>query len=100
MAKDVLSSVPFLAEWRANIHPGVVRLLESDERNGTAFVESLYAYLICSKSLKEAAQMLNVHRNTLVYRLKKIREICPIDPPESEQRFALLLSCKIALERS
>lgn len=100
MAKDLFSSVAFLADWKANIDASVLELCESDEHDGTAFVESLYAYLICGKSLKEAAERLNIHRNTLVYRLKKIREICDIDPVDQEKRFSLLLSCKIALERT
>lgn len=97
LVDDLLASVPFLADWRANIAPGVLRLHDADRAAGTALTESLYAYLSANRSLKEAARVLNIHRNTLVYRLKRISELCDIECADADARLSLLLSCKIAL---
>lgn len=98
LADDLLAAVPFLADWRANIAPGVLRLHDADRKGGTALTESLYAYLSANRSLKEASQALNIHRNTLVYRLKRISELCDIECADADARLSLLLSCKIALD--
>ena len=98
LADDLLAAVPFLADWRANIAPGVLRLHDADRAGGTALTESLYAYLSANRSLKEAACALNIHRNTLVYRLKRIAELCDIECAGADARLSLLLSCKIALD--
>ena len=36
-------------------------------------------YLLCGNNITVAAKMLHIHRNTLVYRLKQIRECLEID---------------------
>jgi DNA-binding PucR family transcriptional regulator len=57
------------------VHPEIVRLHHYDEANGTRFYETLRAYTLASFHLSDAARYLNLHRNSLDYRLKRIREI-------------------------
>ena len=57
----------------------VERLLKEDQTNHTELFDTLKTYLLCENSIKETAKVLHIHRNTLVYRLKQIREIMQKD---------------------
>lgn len=54
-------------------------LIDSDNLHHTEYVITLKAYLICNCNLKKAAEMLFIHRNTMVYRIEKIRRLMGID---------------------
>ena len=56
-------------------HQDIIRLKLYDDKHNTDYVKTLLAYLTCLKSLNETAQMLYVHRNTISYRLARIKEI-------------------------
>ena len=51
------------------------KLLRADEINDGNLSETLENYLNCSCNVKKTAEEMFLHRNTLNYRLKKIREI-------------------------
>jgi len=55
-------------------------LLDYDESCQGGLVATLDAILSCGGSVSEAARRLYIHRNTLRYRLEKIREILGYDP--------------------
>lgn len=57
----------------------VNRLIEEDEKNHTELYQTLKTYLFCENNVTETAKMMHVHRNTLVYRLKKISDMLQID---------------------
>ena len=69
---EVLRGDELLASYA---HPEVVRLRRYDDENGTHFYETLRAYTLSGFHLSDAARSLNLHRNSLDYRLKRIREI-------------------------
>lgn len=56
-------------------HPELVRLKRFDAENGTNLYESLRAYVMNAFHLSDAARYLGLHRNSLDYRLKRMREI-------------------------
>ena len=58
-------------------------------RRGSKLLESLEAYLDAGGSLTEAAACLPVHRNTLTYRLNRIRELTHSDLSDPQVRFQL-----------
>lgn len=65
---------------KAGLHDySIHRLLLEDERNHTELYETLKMYLLCGNNITVAAKILHIHRNTLVYRLKQIRECLEID---------------------
>lgn len=83
---------------RANLAlPAVRALAERDRADETLYCLTLYTYLICHHSLQETCARLFTHRNTVLYRVKKMREEfnIPIDDPE--QHLALLLSAALML---
>ena len=55
------------------------KLLQADELNDGKLSETLENYLNCSCNAKKTAEEMFLHRNTLNYRLKKIREILDCD---------------------
>lgn len=56
-------------------HPGLLRLTEYDKNEGTDYFKTLSTYLRCGHNLSHTADALLLHRNTILYRLKKIEEI-------------------------
>jgi PucR family transcriptional regulator, purine catabolism regulatory protein len=64
-------------------------LEEYDERRGTDLVGTLRAYLSSGGSVAEAAGMLNVHRNTLSYRINRIADLSGRDLNSPNDRLLL-----------
>lgn len=74
------------------IHPAVSKLKEYDSSNKSELYHTLYEYLSHERNLVKTAEVLNIHRNSLLYRLKKIREIADDDFNDAKIRQYLLLS--------
>ncbi|MCP3801603.1 helix-turn-helix domain-containing protein [Allokutzneria sp. A3M-2-11 16] len=70
----------------------VAELLRQDEENGTAYAETLRAWLAAQGDVRAAAQRLAVHPNTLRYRLRKIEQLTPVRLDDPEQRLALAIA--------
>lgn len=70
-------------------------LVRYDKKSGTELVKTLQAYFAACCSLTDAADRLHLHRNTLLYRLHRIREIAGIDLDDAETRLALQLALRI-----
>jgi hypothetical protein len=61
------------------LHPGINLLLDYDKEHNTTFSESLGVWLDASRNAKTAADALHLHRNTLIYHLKRASQIADID---------------------
>ena len=59
-------------------HPALEVLIRYDEEYSTNFTESLYTYIRQFKNITNTANALHLHRNTLVYHLKRIEEIMDV----------------------
>ena len=57
----------------------IYKLKYDDINNGTDLLRTLYFYLVEERSLIKASQRLNVHRNSIVYRINKINELVDIN---------------------
>ncbi|MBE5982984.1 MAG: hypothetical protein E7248_06760 [Paenibacillaceae bacterium] len=66
-----------------------------DKKNHTSYTSCLYEFLTHDKNLAHTAGILHIHRNTLIYRINKIKEILNHDLEDSGYCFQLLLSYKI-----
>lgn len=62
-----------------------------DEEHGTAYRETLAAWLDHYGDPRSAARLLRVHPNTLRYRLRKLEEAAPVDLTSPRVRLALRL---------
>jgi len=67
------------------------KLLRYDEENGTDLVTTLYYYLATGGSLMETASRMYVHRNSVKYRIDRIKEISGIDLDNALNRFVYYL---------
>ena len=78
-----------------NCFPPLLRLIETDtaEESGT-LVETLRSYMDHSYSAADTCKALFIHRNTLYYRLTKIRDImgCDFAQPENAAQITLTFS--------
>ncbi len=70
-------------------------LLDYDIQQNTDLLQTLEAYFSADGNLSATATELNVHRNTLLYRLRRISEIGEIDLKQPETRLALQLALAI-----
>jgi len=68
--------------------------LDEDHRNGSALIETLEAFFACNGNLSEAARQLHLHRNSLIYRLNRARELLGHDLDDPELRLSLQLAIK------
>ena len=71
------------------------RLVEYDLANKTDYVQTLKYYLDYDASIQTIANITFVHRNTINYKLRKIKEIIHSPLTSVEDRLHLLLAYKI-----
>ena len=82
----------------ANPYLAKVRLLaEHDRRSNTDMVRTLDAYLRFGGALAEAAAAINIHRNTLLYRLGRMEEITGVDLKDVSQRLNMYVALQAHL---
>lgn len=60
---------------------------EYDALHGTVLADTLYYYLKTGGSLSETAKLMYTHRNTIGYRMNKIRTITEKDFEDSQERY-------------
>lgn len=70
-------------------------LVEHDERKQGDLIRTLNGFFGANGNLAKAAQDLDVHRNTLVYRLERISELTELDLDDPDNRLILHLALKI-----
>ncbi|MCY4010040.1 MAG: helix-turn-helix domain-containing protein [Anaerolineaceae bacterium] len=70
-------------------------LLEYDRRQNADLIHTLEAFFSAHGNLANTAEELNVHRNTLLYRLRRITEIGGVDLKQPETRLALQLALAV-----
>lgn len=69
-------------------------LVEHDDRKHSDLIRTLNGFFEANGNLAKAAQELDVHRNTLVYRLERISELTGLDLDDSDNRLILHLALK------
>ena len=73
----------------------VLTLRDYDQANGTEFLRTLEVFLRCNRSYQEAASKLKIHRNTVVYRINKCREICQMTLDQEFDTFFTQYSIRV-----
>ena len=76
-------------------HDTLGSLLDYDERQNADLIHTLEAFFSSHGNLASTAAELNVHRNTLLYRLRRIAEIGAVDLKQPETRLALQLALAV-----
>ncbi len=90
------------AELREFYDDQVRSLIDYDRRTGAGLMQTLEAFFRCHGSPTEMAQVLHLHRNTVLYRLRRIEEIghLRLDDPETRLNLHLCLRVREVLQAS
>ena len=85
-------------EGRGDLIPIALRRLAAHNREkDTQYCETLYPYLTCCHSLKKTSDALYTHRNTVLYRIRRLQEDFAIPLEEPSQHADLLLGVSLIL---
>lgn len=86
----LLFGVENKAILRSYIDDTLGNLIKYDSLNNTDYENTLRVYLECNGSVQMTAERLNVHRNTVNYKMKVIREILGIEMNDEDKMNILL----------
>lgn len=74
------------------IHPDVLRLKKADEQENAQYSLTLFQFLLCGGNYTDTATRMGLHRNSLIYRMNKIRSIIHTNLDDMENRELLIFS--------
>ncbi len=77
-------------------HPKLQLLLDYDKAHDSELAYTLYMFLISERNVSAAADAMYMHRNTIIYRLKKIDSLVQIDYSSFHERQYLILSYELS----
>lgn len=80
------------------LHPAIRILKNYDEMNKAELLETLKSYLQNGCSQRETAEKMNIHINTLKYRMKRISELGMINFKDEEEMLYIRISMYLAEE--
>ena len=85
-------------EGRDDLIAREIRVMAAhDKKKDTQYCETLYHYLTCCRSLKRTCDALFTHRNTVLYRIRRIQEDFNIPLDEPAVHVDLLLGVSLIL---
>ncbi|WML46478.1 helix-turn-helix domain-containing protein [Neobacillus sp. PS3-40] len=90
--------ITFILEKRKGedyVNQSLKSLHDYDKKHNSNLVETLEVFLNNDNNINDAAKELNVHANTLNYRIKRISEIGDINFKDPNQKMTLFLDLKV-----
>lgn len=78
-------------------HPALLALQDYDKTHGGDLMDTLYCYLQVAGSTTRAAKLLTLHKNTLLYRLNRIKQILGTTLSSGEELFQFQMGFRILL---
>ena len=88
----VLASHP--EEVRSFYEDTVAPIVKYDDQYSTDLVGTLESYFEQNCNMNATAAAIYAHRHTVAYRLERVKELCSLDPMQSEDRERLGLGLK------
>ena len=79
------------------MHPAVRELEAYDRRHGTDYCRTLLSYILHHHSLQDTCISLNLHRNTVLYRVNKLKYDFGIDLDDMTESLGLIISAAMAV---
>ena len=76
-------------------HPSLISLVMDDKRTGGNLTDVLYEYLRCERNAALAAKRLFIHRNTMLYKIRKIEDLIGQSLDEPSLRERMLFSYRV-----
>src|SRR5919108_315909 len=90
----VLHALRDTTELRTFFDQTLGSLVEYDRKTGQNWIETLEVFFACHGNLSETAERLDLHRNTLLYRIGRLEEIGGFDLDDPQNP----LSLQVALQ--
>ncbi len=90
----MLAALPEQRDVERFVRQWLGALIDYDGRRGTELVNTLSEYLEQGGNHAVTSRRLSVHRNTLKYRMQRIRELSGLDPGQPDVRFNLQLAAR------
>ena len=94
--EDLIHSLEKESGLRHLCRPEIFILKEHDDNAGSEYIKTLYQYLLCGENISATSEALFIHRNTLLYRIERIKEMINTDLDDNSHLFHLLFSCILA----
>ena len=91
----LLDVVRQFGDLRNFCNPRVFDIIEYDAEYGTSYTITAYEYLNANGLPMLAAKRMDIHRNTIDYRIKRLKELFDIDFSNNETVFSFTLSFRI-----
>jgi sugar diacid utilization regulator len=85
-----------VATWRGGPSTAFNRLVLHDADSGTEYVATLIALMDAFGNASTVAAKMQIHANTVRYRIRRITEICGVDLNDGTSRLALELELRAA----
>lgn len=82
------------SELNELLRESVGALIDYDQEHGTNLCATLEKFLESAGNRKKTASQLYIHRNTLIYRIRRIQELLNADLEDPETRLRLLVALK------
>lgn len=82
-------------ELRYFIHPAMMKLLASDMTKHSDLLNTLHVFLEQACSTSQTAAILHIHKNTLLYRMNRIKELTGCDLSNGDELLSMAFSYKI-----
>ena len=77
------------------INPAIVELARYDKAHNAGLRDTLFYYPVNDRNLQRTAQVMFMHRNTVVNRIHKIIELTGLDLSDGELCQRLIFSCQM-----
>ncbi|UWG98894.1 helix-turn-helix domain-containing protein [Dehalobacter sp. DCM] len=96
----ILSSIHKEMDSNDLLYPGIKALLKKDDHYGLELLRCLQEYIISGKNVSATAEVLYIHRHTVLYRLNNISQMMKIDfsTLDEDSLLHIYLSCRILIK--
>ena len=81
------------------LHPALITLKKYDKKNRTSLYGTLYEYLRLERNVVATARHLRIHRNSMIYRLRRLENLLNLNLDDINVRMYLMLSYHIDMIR-
>ncbi|MEA4807261.1 PucR family transcriptional regulator [Acetobacterium wieringae] len=96
--EHLLDCLESSVDLRVFCHPEILAIQKTEDDQERELLRNLHIYLLHGRNLSAAAKALNLHRNTLIYRIDKITRRLKLDfnALSENELFSLIFSCMVA----
>ena len=92
---DMLRRAAQTTDLRPYLYPPFTKLIDYDAQHETELTKTLLTHLNSPHEQMQTCDRLHIHRNTLYYRLKQIKEISGIAADDGQEAAKILISAQI-----